>query len=95
VTETTGPRGTFAKNLAQMKSAKEKEVNRVVHMAANKHVESQVHLSDPETEVGVWSIADKDKFVSQLEREIHGITSNEQIQFNKELNIHLIQYEAW
>jgi hypothetical protein len=63
-------------------------------MAANKYVEFQVRLSDPKTEASTWSIADTDKFVSQLEREIHGITLNEQMWFNKELLIHLIEYEA-
>ena len=31
----------------------------------------------------------------QLEREIYGITSNEQKRFKKEFSIHLIEFEAW
>ena len=33
--------------------------------------------------------------MNQLESEIYGIASNEQIQFTKELSIHLIEYEPW
>jgi len=64
-------------------------------MTANRCVEFQVRLSDAETEATSWSIADTDHIVSQLEREIYGIISNEQMRFKKELSIRLIEFEAW
>jgi hypothetical protein len=36
-----------------------------------------------------------DRIVSRLEREIYGITSNEQMRFKKEFSIRLIEFEAW
>jgi len=58
-------------------------------------VEFQVPLSNAETEATTWSVADIDHIVSQLEREIYCITSNEQMRFKQELSIRLIQFEAW
>jgi hypothetical protein len=46
-------------------------------------VKLQVHLSDAETEATTREIANMDRIVSQLEREINGNTSNQQMQFNK------------
>jgi len=94
-TKATGPRSTFAKKLAQMKTAAEEGVYKPVNMTADKCVEFQVRLSDVETEATTWSMADTDRIVSQLEREIYGITSNEQMRFKKEFSIHLIEFEAW
>jgi hypothetical protein len=94
-TKATGPRSTFAKKLAQMKTAAEEEVYGAVNMTADKREEFQVRLSDAETEATTWSIADTDRIVSQLEREIYGITSNEQMRFKKEFSIRLIEFEAW
>jgi hypothetical protein len=64
-------------------------------MTADKHVEFQIRLSHTETGATTWSIADTDHIVSQLKREIYSITSNEQMWFNMELSIHLIEFEAW
>jgi len=94
-TKATGPRSIFAKNLAQMRTAAEEVVYRVVNMTADQRVEFQVHLSDAETEATTWSLADIDRIVSQLQREIYGITSNEQMRFKQESSIHLIEFEAW
>jgi hypothetical protein len=94
-TKATGPRSTFAKKLTQMKTAAEEEVYGAVNIAADKRVEFQVRLSDAETEATTWSIVDMDRIVRQLEREIYGITSNEQMRFKKEFSIRLIEFEPW
>jgi len=78
-----------------MKTAAEEDVCGALNMAAEKRVESQVHLSDVETEATTWNIADTDCMVSQLERDINHITSNQQMRFNKELSIRMIKFEAW
>jgi len=82
-TKATGPRYTFAKKLTQMKTAAEEEVYGVANMTADKRVEFQVCLFSAETEATTWSIADMDYIANQLEREIYGITSNEQMQVKK------------
>jgi len=94
-TKATGLRSIFAIQLTPMKTAAEEVVYGVANMTADKHVEFQVHLSDAETEATTLSLADIDHIVSQLEREIYGITSNEQMRFKQELSIHLIQSEPW
>jgi len=76
-----------------MKIAAKEEVYGAVNMTAPKHVEFQVRLSDAETEATTWSIADMHCIVSQLEREIYGITSNEQMRFKMELSVRLIEFE--
>jgi len=94
-TKATGPRSIFAKKLAQIKTAAEEEVCGAVNMTANKRVKFQDRLSDAETEATTWSLADIDHIVSQLEREMYGITLNEQRRFKQGLSIHLIEFEAW
>ena len=93
-TKLTCPRTTFPQSLAQMKSAAEEEDHGVVNMTSNKHVVFHARLSNAATEATTWSITDTDRIVSQLEREIYLITSNEQMQFKKELSIHLIKIKA-
>jgi len=93
-TNSTGPRSILAKKLAQLKTAAEDEVYGAMNMAANRSVEFQVRLSDAETEGTTRSLADIDCIVSQLEREIYGITSNEQLWFKPESSIHLIEFEV-
>jgi hypothetical protein len=78
-----------------MKTAAKEEVYGAVNMMADKCVESQVCLSDAETKATTRSMADMDRIVSQLEREIYGTTSNEQMWFKKEFSICLIEFEAW
>ena len=77
-TKATGPRSTFAKKLAQMKTAAEEEVYGAINMTADEREDLQVRLSDAETEATTWSIADTERVTIQLEREIYGITSIEQ-----------------
>jgi hypothetical protein len=93
-TRVTGPRSTFAKNLAQIKTATEEEVSGVTNMAAENRVKFDVHISYAETEATTWSIADTDRIVHQPKREIYSITSNEQICFKRQLSIRLIEFEA-
>jgi len=92
-TTATGPRCKFRKQLAQMQTAAQKEVYWAVNTTANKPVECQVHPSNGDTEATTWSIADMGCVVNLLEREIYGITSIEQMQFKKEMSIHVIQFE--
>jgi hypothetical protein len=86
-TQATGPRTKFGKSLAQMKTAAEEEVYGSVNMTTDKCVEFQVHLSDAETEAITSSMADRDRIVSQLERDIYSTISNEQMQFEIEYSI--------
>jgi len=53
----------------------------VVNITAEKHLQFQVCLSDADIEATTWSIADMDRIVNQLTREIYGITSKDQVQF--------------
>jgi hypothetical protein len=78
-----------------MMTAVEEDVYRAVHITADKLVEFLVRLSNAETEVTTWCMADMNCIVSQLEREIYGITSNKQMPFKTEFSIHLMEFEAW
>ena len=78
-----------------MKTATKVEVHGAVNMTADKRVWFQVRLTDAGTEASTRSLADIDCIVSQLEREIYGITSNEQMRFKQDLSIRLIEFEAW
>jgi len=78
-----------------MKTAAEEEIYGAANMTADKGVEFQVHLSDAETEATTLSIADMDRITNRLEREIYGVTSNEQLSFKKEFSIRLIESEDW
>ena len=64
-------------------------------MSLNKLVGFQVGLSDGSTEATTFSITDMDHVGNQREREIYGITSSHQMQFNMEFSIYSIQFEAW
>jgi hypothetical protein len=86
------PGAHLRKKLTQIKTAAEKEVYGVVIMTTDKREQFQVCPSDPETEATTWSITDTDRIVCQLEREIYGITSNEQMLFKNEFSIRLIQF---
>jgi len=94
-TKATGPRSTFAKKLAQMKTAAEEEVHGAANKTADKRVEFQVRLSHADTGATTLIIADTDRIANQLEREIHGVTSNEQMRYQKEFSMRLIEFEAW
>lgn len=78
-----------------MKAAEDEEVCRATNMTADKHVEFAVRLGNAESKATTWSIADPDHVVHQLERAIYRITSIEQMQFQKELCIRLLEVEAW
>jgi hypothetical protein len=64
-------------------------------MTAAKRLGFRLGLSDAETEATTWSLADMEPVTIHLEREIYGITSNEQKRFKKEFSICLIEFEAW
>jgi len=94
-TKVTSPRSNFAKELALKKTATEDEAYGVANMTANKRLQFRIHLSDAETEATTWSLADTERITNQVEREIYGITSNEQNRFKTEFSICLIEFEAW
>jgi len=93
-TKATGPRSIFTKKLVSMKTVAEEEAYGAVNMTANKRVQCQVCLSAAEIETTAWSIADTDRFVNQLEREIYGITSKDKMRFTTEFSIRLVKFEA-
>ena len=64
-----------------MKTAADEEAYGADTMTTNKHVQFQVCLSDAEIEATTWSVADMDRVVNQLKREIYGITSTGQMRF--------------
>jgi len=76
-----------------MKTAAEEDAYREVNMTANKCVQCQICLSDGEIEATTGSIADTDYTVNQLEMEIDGITSKDQMWFTKEFSIRLVKFE--
>jgi hypothetical protein len=91
----TGPRSIFAKQLALMETAAEDDAYGARNMTADKQLQFQNRLSDGETEATTWSLADSERVTFQVEREIYGITSNEQKRFKKEFSIRLIEFEPW
>jgi len=94
-TKGTGPRSKFAKQLALLKTAADDEVYGAANKTADKRLQFQIHLSDAETDATTWSLADTERVTNELEREIYGITSNEQKRFKKEFSIRMIEFEAW
>jgi len=78
-----------------MKTAAEEQAYGAVNMTADKGVQFLVCLSDAEIEATTWSIGDTDHVVNQVEREIYGITSKDQMRYTKEFSISLIEFEAW
>jgi len=94
-TKATGPRPKFAKEPALKKIAAEDEAYGAAYMTAYKRPQFQIRLSEAETEATTWSLADTEHVTNQLEREIYGITSNEQKRFKTEFSIRRIEIEAW
>jgi hypothetical protein len=94
-TKATSPRSNFAKELALKKTAAEDEAYGAANMTADKQLQFRLRLSDAETDATTWNLADTEHVTTQLEREIYGITSNEQKRFRKEFSICLIEFEAW
>jgi len=64
-------------------------------MTADKRVQFRVSQTNTDIEATTCSIADTDRVVNQLEREIHGITLKDQMWFTKEFSLRLIEFKAW
>jgi len=64
-------------------------------MTTSKRLQFQIHLPDSETEAMTWSLANTERITTHLEREIYGITSNEQKWFKMEFSFRLIELESW
>jgi len=64
-------------------------------MNIEKRVQFRVCPADAEMETTTWSNADTDRVMNQLEGEIDGITSKDQMQFTKKFSIRLVEFEAW
>jgi len=91
----TSPRSVFAKQLALMKTAAQDEALGAANMTTDKWMKFHIQLSNAEPEVTTWRLSDTERVTIQLERDIHGITSNEQKRFKKEFSIRIIKFEAW
>jgi len=85
----------LAKTLTQIRTAAAKDTDGVANMTADECVDFQVAVFNAETEATTWSIADTDRIVNQQQREMYGITLNEQIGFSREFSISLVEFEAW
>ena len=94
-TKATGPRSKFANELALKITAAEEKAYGAANMTTDKRVQFQIRLSDAETEATTWSMADTERVTNQLEREIYGITSNEQKGVKMQFTIRMIEFEAW
>jgi hypothetical protein len=94
-TKATGLRSIFGKKLAQMKTVAEDQAYGTVNITADKRVQLQVYLSDAEIETSMGRIADTDRIVNHLDREIYGITSKDQMRFTKQFSICLVEFEGW
>jgi len=77
-----------------MKTGADEEPYGTVNMTADKHMQFQIRLSDAEIEATTCSITDTDCVVNQLEREIYGITSKDQMRFTKVFSIRSVGFEA-
>jgi len=78
-----------------MKTAAEDEAYGVANLTADRWRAVQIRVSDAVTDAATWSLGDTERVTIQLEREIDGITSNEQKRFKKEFSILMIEFEAW
>jgi hypothetical protein len=77
-----------------MKTAVEDVAYWAVHITANMRVEFQVCLSDAEIDPTIFRMADLNCIVNPLEREMYGITSNDQMGFRQGFSIHVVEFEA-
>jgi len=64
-------------------------------MSADMRLQLQLCLSDAERQDPIWSLADTQRVTYQLEREINGITSNEQKRLNMEFFMRSLELEGW
>jgi len=60
----------------------------------NKQLQFQIRRFNAETEATTWSFADMERVTIELERDIYGITSNEQKRFKNKFSIRIIEFEA-
>jgi len=77
-----------------MRTGVNEELHGAANTTANECVEFQVNPSANETEVSAWSIADRDRMLNQLVRDIDGIISNKQMRLSKEFAISLTEFKA-
>jgi hypothetical protein len=94
VAKATGRRCNIAKELALTKSAVEDKAHGAANMTAVKRLQFRLRQSDAQNEATTRSFADTECITIQVEREIYGITSNEQKRFKMEFSISLIECEA-
>jgi hypothetical protein len=94
-TKATGPRSKLAKQLALMKTATKDKAYGAANMTADEQLPFQICLSEAESDATTWSLADTEPVTNQMEREIYGVTSNEQKRLKTEFSIRLIKFEAW
>ena len=93
-TKATGPRRKFAEELALMQAGAKDKAYGAANMTANMPLQFQIHPSDADIEATTWSLADMERVTNQVEREIYGITLNEQKRFKQEFPICLIKFKA-
>jgi hypothetical protein len=93
--DATCPRSKFVKELALKTTPAEDEAYGAADLTADKRLPFRIRLSDAETEATTWSLADKEHASLQREREIYGITWNEQKWLMMEFSIRLIKFQAW
>ena len=94
-TKAPSPRSIFAKEHIIRKAAAEDKAYGEAYMTTDKRLQFQIRLSDAEAEATTWSLAGTARVTNQLEREMYGITSNEQKRFKMEFSIRLIEFDAW
>jgi hypothetical protein len=82
-TKATVSRSKFAIELAQKIFAAKDEAYGAANMTANKPLHFQIRLFNAETDATTSSQADTECVTLHLEREIYGITLNEQKRFKK------------
>jgi hypothetical protein len=93
-TKSTGPKSIFAKELAILKAVAKDEAYGAATKPTDKRVHYQIRLSDAERAGTTWRLADTENMTKQLEREMYGITWNEQMRFKIEFFLRLIEFEA-
>jgi len=64
-------------------------------MSADTRLQFRNRSSDAGREATTWNLADTEHVTNQLERKIHGITSNTLKRIKEEFSIRLIEFEAW
>jgi hypothetical protein len=94
-TKVTNPGRICTSVLALRQTATKNEAPRAANITADERLEFQVCISNAETEALTWSLADTEQVIDQLEREIYGITLNEQKRFRMEFSICMVQIDAW